>query len=95
MSKDIYEWYEKNHRYDYYHNDYLKKINPFKRNVGVNCDDSERVKGAMIRELCVRKATPEEIEWIKQQPKVDINAPENESLKKIIIYLHKIGVFDG
>lgn len=93
MSKNIHEWYEKNHRYDYYYDDY-KKRNSFK-NVGVNCDDTERVKGDMIQELCVRKVTPEEENWIKQQPKVDINAPENESLKKIIIYLHKIGVFDG
>lgn len=93
MSKDIDEWYKKNHRYDYYCDDYKKRI-PFKK-IGINCDDTERAKGAMIRELCVRKATPEEKEWIKQQPKVDINAPENESLKKILIYLHKIGVFDG
>lgn len=102
MSKKIDDWYKnhyKNHyhcHYPYYFNDFFGENEKFKRNVGVNCSDDceEKIKGALIRKHCVRKATPEEIEWIKKQPKIDINAPEHESLKKAIIYLHRIGVFN-
>lgn len=85
----------KNTSYNYYCDD--KYSNPFNDRIGLNCSDSnvaDKIIGKVIRERCVRKATPEEIEWIKNQPHVDLSKPENESLKKIIIKLYEMGVFN-
>ena len=42
----------------------------------------------------LRKATPEELEWIRKQPKVDLDAPEHEHLKPILAKLIEDGWFD-
>ncbi len=87
----------KNTSYKYYYcdNKYSNRFVDYK--MGLNCSDSDitdKMIGRVIRERCVRKATPEEIEWFKEQPHVDLNDPKNESLKKIIIKLYKMGIFD-
>ena len=64
----------------------------------VNCSehiDEDKLKAEYIKRVLMRKVTPPELEWIRKQPKVDLNDGQHEDLKKAIIYLHKIGVFEN
>lgn len=62
---------------------------------GLNCSDSlfddeehvNRWKGRYVRENIARKATPEEVEWMKKQP--DISQEELEMLRPALEWLNK------
>ena len=95
-SKKIIEDLHVNNNYGYYHDDkYTRPIQRLFHRSGVNCsdysDDEEfinRLKGAYIREHITRKATSEELEWIKEQEKV--TDPEVlESLRPALEWLQK------
>lgn len=72
-------------KYGYYYDDSFK--NPFKQRKGLNCSDNadKRMAIEFIKKEIVREATPEELEWIKKQPKVDIE--EHPELKPILKWL--------
>lgn len=67
----------------------------FGGNHGLNCSDSHfnneeyvnRLKGKYVRENIARKATPEEVEWMKKQP--DISQEELEMLRPALEWLNK------
>ena len=67
----------------------------FGGNPGLNCSDSHfnneeyvnRLKGKYVRENIARKATPEEVEWMKKQP--DISQEELEMLRPALEWLNK------
>lgn len=68
---------------------------------GVNCSDIDTVEEQIeeyrkeyFKKYVLRKATPEELEWMNKQPKVDLDAPEHEHLKSILAKLIKEGWFD-
>ena len=64
-------------------------------NPGLNCSDSlfddeehvNRLKGRYVRENIVRKATPEEVEWMKKQP--NVSQEELEMLRPALEWLNK------
>lgn len=74
-------------------NDVKSKL--FEGNHGLNCSDSlfnneehvNRLKGKYVRENIARKATPEEVEWMKKQP--DISQEELEMLRPALEWLNK------
>lgn len=72
-------------KYEYYYDDSFK--NPFKQRRGLNCSDNAEKRMAIefIKKEIVREATPEELEWIKKQPKVDIE--EHPELKPVLKWL--------
>ncbi len=72
-------------KYGYYYDDSFK--NPFKQRKGLNCSDNadKRMAIEFIKKEIVREATPEELEWIKKQPKVDIE--EHPEFKPILKWL--------
>ena len=67
----------------------------FGGNPGLSCSDSlfnneeyvNRLKGRYVRENIVRKATPEEVEWMKKQQ--DISQEELEMLRPALEWLNK------
>lgn len=85
--------------YGYYSN--VSSINSAKSRLfggkrpGLNCSDSlfnneehvNRLKGKYVRENIARKATPEEVEWMKKQP--DISQEELEMLRPALEWLNK------
>jgi len=99
--KRIDEWVKENSSYGYYcEPSALKRLKPTYR-PGVNCSDIDTVEEQIeehrkeyFKKHVLRKATPEELEWIHKQPKVDLDAPENEHLKKALIKLAEEGWFD-
>jgi len=72
-------------KYGYYYNDSFE--NPFRQKRGLNCSDNVEKEMAIefIKKEIVREATPEELEWIKKQPKIDIE--EHSELKPILKWL--------
>ena len=95
-SKKIIEDLHVNNNYGYYHDDkYTRPIQRLFHRNGVNCsdysDDEEfinRLKCAYIREHIMRKPTPVELEWIKEQEKV--TDPEVlEELRPALEWLNK------
>lgn len=72
-------------KYGYYYDDSFK--NPFKQRKSLNCSDNadKRMAIEFIKNEIVREATPEELEWIKKQPKIDIE--EHPELKPILKWL--------
>lgn len=100
-AKKIKEYFDKNPSYGYYcEPSVLKK---FKRDFrrGVNCSDIDEVEERIkeyrkeyFKKHILRKATPEELEWIKKQPKVDLDDPKHEHLKPILAKLIEEGWFD-
>ena len=88
--KKIDELMKENSNYGYYYEpSILKKLKPdFRR--GVNCSDIDEAEEQIkqyrkeyFKKHIIRKATPEELEWIKKQPKVDLDDPKHEHLKQI------------
>ena len=65
----------------------------FGGNPSLNCSDHindeaiNRLKGKYVRENIARKATPEEVEWMKKQP--DISQEELEMLRPALEWLNK------
>ena len=72
-------------KYGYYYNDSFE--NPFKQRRDLNCSDNVEKQMAIefIKKEIVREATPEELEWIKKQPKIDVE--EHPELKPILKWL--------
>lgn len=72
-------------KYGYYYNDSFE--NSFKQRRGLNCSDNveKRMAIEFIKKEVVKEATPEELEWIKKQPKIDIE--EHPELKPILKWL--------
>ena len=100
-AKKIKEYFDKNPSYGYYcEPSVLKKLKPeFRR--GVNCSDIDEVEERIkeyrkeyFKKHILRKATPEELEWIKKQPTVDLDDPKHEHLKPILAKLIEEGWFD-
>jgi len=97
--KDIDEYLKRidNAGYGYYCNDPTSRVRDklFNHRSGLNCNDFEyteelnnRLKGKYIRENIARKATPEELEWIKRQEPV--TDPEVlESLRPALEWMSK------
>lgn len=93
--------YIKNQGYGYYSSDrYSNPIGEWEKErlKGLNCsdfDDEEwenRLKGAFVREHIMRKATPEELEWIREQEPV--TDPEVlEELRPALEWLRKYAGF--
>ena len=99
--KKINEYYKKNSSYGYYCNTPDNAIERLNHHRGINCSDIDTVeeqieehrKEYFKKHIC-RKATPEELEWIRKQPKVDLDAPEHEHLKPILTKLIEEGWFE-
>jgi len=99
--KSIDEYLKKNISYGYYSdNKYTNPIGEFKKDRlnRLNCsdfDDEEwenRLKGAFVREHIMRKATPEELDWIREQEPV--TDPEVlEELRPALEWLRKYAGF--
>lgn len=95
------DWFKKNSNYGYYAEPsslHQIKSGPFGR---MNCSDIDIVeknfneyRKGFVKKHIIRKPTPEELEWIKKQPKVDLDSPEHEHLKPIIKKLVEEGWFD-
>lgn len=94
MNKEILEKLGKC-EYGYYYNDFnVKKL--FKDNDKCNCNDFEyldKLKVQYIKENIIRKATPEEIEWIDKQEKVT-DPDVLKGLLPLLEWLDKYGAFD-
>ena len=95
LKRVVEDYLNDNSKYSYYYdNKYGSPISHFS-NSGVNCsdysDDEEfinRLKCAYIREHIMRKPTPVELEWIKEQEKV--TDPEVlEELRPALEWLNK------
>lgn len=75
--------------YHYYYEDYTGDVRSYlKRDSrSLNCSDNPEKRMAIefIKKEIVREATPEELEWIKKQPRVDIE--EHPELKPILKWL--------
>lgn len=101
--KRIYDWMQRNSSYGYYSEpSSLKnaKDNLFD-NPGVNCSDIDTVEENIkelrkeyVKKHIMRKATPEELEYLSKQPKVDLNDPEHKHLKKALQKMKEEGWFD-
>lgn len=102
--KSIDEWLHNNNSYGGYYCEpsSLTRIKKqLLHNPGVNCSDIDSVdekckeyKKEYFKKHILRKATPEELEWIEKQPKVDLDSPEHEHLKPILRKLIEEGWFD-
>lgn len=73
----------------------------YHHNPGVNCSDIDMVdeyieeqKKRYFKKHILREMTPEEKEWFDSQPKIDLNSPEHEPLKKLLLELKERGWFD-
>lgn len=87
--------------YKPYYESYLSmpgRHSKFIRRESVNCSDhvdEEKLKVEYIKNVLMRKVTPGELDYIKKQPKVDLNDGCHEDLKKAILYLYQLGVFNN
>ena len=76
-------------KYHYYYEDYTGDTRGYlkRSSRSLNCSDNsdKRMAIEFIKKEIVREATPEELEWIKKQPKVDIE--EHPELKPILKWL--------
>ena len=88
--------------YKPYHELYIssprRHSNYYFKNERVNCSDhvnEEQLKVEYIKNVLMRKATPRELDYIKSQPKDDLNDGYHEDLKKAILYLYQLGVFNN
>ena len=102
-AEKINKWIADNVDYGYYcEPSSLSRVkNKFNRNSGLNCSDIDRVdkefeeyEKEFFKKHILRKATPEELEWINKQPRVDLDSPEHEHLKPILRKLVEEGWFD-
>ena len=73
-------------KYHYYYEDYTGDTKGYLKR-SLNCSDNAEKEIAIefIKKEIVREATPEELEWIKKQPKIDIE--EHPELKPILKWL--------
>lgn len=101
--KSIDEWLRNNSSYGGYYCEpsSLTRIKKQLHNPGVNCSDIDSVdekckeyEKEYFKKHILRKATPEELKWIKKQPRVDLDSPEHEHLKPILRKLIEEGWFD-
>ena len=99
--KSIDEWLRKNNSYGYYAEpSSLSRLKP-KYHPGINCSDIDIVdekckeyEKEYFQKHILREATPGELEWIKKQPRVDLDSPEHEHLKPILRKMISEGWFD-
>lgn len=100
--KDIQDYLKhvKGSGYGYYYDDrYSNPLDKLKQGCGLNCKDYvdeeealNRLKGAFVREHIMRKATPEELDWINEQEPV--TDPEVlEELRPALEWLRKYAGF--
>lgn len=102
--KGIHEWLKNNTKYNKYYCEPSSLSNArrmLNHNHALNCSDIDLVdeqvneyKKEFFKKHILRKATPEELEWIEKQPKVDLDSPEHEHLKPILKKLVEEGWFD-
>lgn len=99
--KSIDEWLRNNSSYGYYCEPSSLSRLKSKYRPGINCSDidivDEKCKNyekEYFKKHIRREATPEELEWIKKQPRVDLDSPEHEHLKPILRKMISEGWFD-
>lgn len=79
----------------------LKRARDKFKPAGLNCSDIdyvdeelEKYKKCFFKSYILRPMTDEERKWFEKQPKLDLNAPENEHILKFIKELEERGWFD-
>lgn len=97
--KWIDDYLKNNSGYDYYYEDSFRSVKDLLGNPGFNCSDYDPeemdniLKGRYVRENIARKATPEELEWMKKQEPV--TDPEVlEELRPALEWLSKYVFYD-